>query len=72
MNKEFSPENLIILQARLADATAALESFTAALEGSRSKINASTEEMTALFKLISRGARDWKEKTEAFGREPRP
>jgi hypothetical protein len=72
MNKDFSPENLIILQAHLADATAALDSFTASLEGSQSKINASAEEITALFQLISRGARDWKEKTEAFGREPRP
>jgi hypothetical protein len=56
----------------LADATAALDSFTASLEGSQSKINASAEEITALFQLISRGARDWKEKTEALGREPRP
>ncbi len=72
MNKEFSLENLIILQAHLADATAALDSFAASLEGSQSKINASAEEITALFQLISRGARDWKEKTEAFGREPRP
>jgi paraquat-inducible protein B len=72
MNKDFSPENLIILQVHLADATAALDSFTASLEGSQSKINASAEEITALFQLISRGARDWKEKTEAFGREPRP
>ncbi len=72
MNKNFSPENLIILQAHLADATAALDSFAASLEGSQSKINASAEEITALFQLISRGARDWKEKTEAFGREPRP
>ena len=72
MNKEFSSENLIILQAHLSDTTAALESFTASLEGSQSKINASAEEITALFQLISRGARDWKEKTEAFGREPRP
>lgn len=72
MNKDFSSENLIILQAHLADATTALESFTLALEGSKSKINASTDEITALFQLISRGARDWKEKTEAFGREPRP
>ena len=72
MNKDFSPENLIILQAHLADATAALDSFAASLEGSQSKINASAEEITALFQLISRGARDWKEKTEAFGREPRP
>jgi hypothetical protein len=72
MNKEFSPENLIILQAHLADATAALESFTASLEGSKSKINTTADEITALFELISRGARDWKEKTQAFGREPRP
>ena len=72
MNKEFSPENLIIIQARLADTTAAFDSFTASLEGSQSNINASAEEITALFQLISRGARDWKEKTEAFGREPRP
>ncbi|MEI7603032.1 MAG: MlaD family protein [Opitutae bacterium] len=72
MNKNFSPENLIILQVHLADATAALDSFTASLEGSQSKINASADEITALFQLISRGARDWKEKTEAFGREPRP
>ncbi|MSR72658.1 MAG: MCE family protein [Opitutales bacterium] len=72
MNKDFSPENLIMLQAHLADATAALDSFAASLEGSQTKINASAEEITALFQLISRGARDWKEKTEAFGREPRP
>ena len=72
MNQNFSPENLIILQAHLADATAALDSFSASLEGSQSRINASADEITALFRLISRGARDWKEKTEAFGREPRP
>jgi len=72
MNKEFSSENLIILQAHLSDTTAALESFTASLEGSQSKINASAEEITALFQLISQGARNWKEKTEGFGREPRP
>lgn len=72
MNKDFSPENLIVLQVHLADATAALDSFAASLEGSQTKINASAEEITALFQLISRGARDWKEKTEAFGREPRP
>lgn len=71
-NQNLSSENLIILQAHLADATAALDSFTASLEGSQSKINASADEITALFQLISRGARDWKEKTEAFGREPRP
>ncbi len=72
MNEDFSPENLIMLQVHLADATAALDSFAASLEGSQTKINASAEEITALFQLISRGARDWKEKTEAFGREPRP
>lgn len=72
MNQDFSAENLIILQMHLADASAALNSLAASLEGNQAKITASANEWTALFKQISLGARDWKEKTEALGREPRP
>ncbi len=65
-------ETLAILQASLADAGAALASFSAALEGSQSRMNAASAEFSELFRAVSAAARTWTKKAAGLTTEPRP
>ena len=60
------------LQVRLADARAALESFTAAMEGSEAKMNGTAAEVADLFKAVSEAARGWTKKARGLTTEPQP
>lgn len=60
------------LQVRLADARAALESFTASMEGSEAKMNGAAAEVADLFKAVSEAARGWTKKARGLTTEPQP
>ncbi len=65
-------ETLALLQARLADAAAALASFGAALEGSQSGMTAAAGDLSGVFRAVSEGARTWKKKAAGLTTEPQP
>lgn len=65
-------ETLALLQARLADAAAALASFGAALEGSQTTMNAAAGDVSGVLRAVSEGARTWKKKAAGLTTEPRP
>ncbi len=65
-------ETLALLQARLADAAAALASFGAALDGSQSGMTAAAGDLSGVFRAISEGARTWKKKAAGLTTEPQP
>jgi len=65
-------KTLAILQTSLADAGAALASFSAALEGSQSRMNAASAEFSELFRAVSAAARTWTKKAAGLTTEPRP
>ncbi len=65
-------ETLALLQARLADAAAALASFGAALEGSQAGMTTAAGELSGVFRAVSEGARTWKKKADGLTTEPRP
>ena len=65
-------ETLALLQVRLADASAALASFGAALEGSQSSMSSAAGEVSGVFRAVSEGARTWKKKAAGLTTEPQP
>jgi len=65
-------ETLSLLQARLADAAAALASFGAALEGSQAGMTAAAGDLSGVLRAVSAGAQTWKKKAEGLTTEPRP
>ena len=65
-------ETLALLQVRLADAAAALASFGAALEGSRSGMTAAAGDVSGVLRAVSEGARTWKKKAAGLTTEPQP
>jgi hypothetical protein len=71
-NKDFDLEGIAKMRKSLADATAAMDSFTTSLENSQSKISSASTEMSDLFKTVSKGAREWRRKTQALSTEPTP
>jgi hypothetical protein len=60
------------LQVRLADAGAALVSFSASLEGSQARMHAASAEFSELFRAVSETARTWSKKAGGLTTEPRP
>jgi ABC-type transporter Mla subunit MlaD len=65
-------ETLALLQVRLADAGAALASFSASLEGARDRMGASSDEVSRLFRAVSEAARQWSRKAAGLTTEPAP
>lgn len=65
-------ESLALLQVRLADAGAAMASFSASLEGSKAKMTESAAEVTGVFKSISELAQAWSKKARRLTTEPLP
>jgi len=71
-DRQMDDETLALLQVRLADAGAALASFTASLEGSQSGMNAASAEFSELFRAVSAAAKTWSKKSAGLTTEPRP
>ncbi len=71
-NKDFDLEGIAKMRKSLAEATAAMDSFTASLENSQGKLSSASTEMSDLFKAVSKGAREWRRKTQALSTEPTP
>ena len=65
-------DSMAVLQVRLADAAAAMGSFTAALEGSQQKMEAASGELSGVMRAISELARQWSKKAAGLSTEPRP
>lgn len=65
-------ETLALLQARLADAAAALASFGAALEDSQATMTSAADDVSGVLRAVSEGARTWKKKAAGLTTEPRP
>lgn len=65
-------ETIGLLQVRLADARAALEAFTASMEGSEAKMNGTAAEVAELFQAVSAAARAWTKKARGLTTEPQP
>jgi hypothetical protein len=65
-------ETLALLQVSLADAGAALASFSASLEGSQTHLNTASTEFSELFRAVSAAARTWSKKAASLTTEPRP
>lgn len=70
--RQTDDESLALLQVSLADAGAALASFSAALEGSQTRMNAASAEFSELFRAVSAAARTWSKKAAGLTTEPRP
>ncbi len=70
-DRNLDDETLALLQVRLADAGAALASFSASLEGSQARMNASSEEFSDLFRAVSAAAKTWSKKAAGLTTEPR-
>lgn len=64
--------SVVRLRKSLAEATAAFDALAVRLESSQAKLNVTATDMTDLFKLISKGAREWHRKTQALSTEPQP
>lgn len=71
-DRKLDDETLVLLQVRLADAGAALASFSAALEGSRASMNSASGEASDLFRAVSEKARQWTKKAAGLTTEPLP
>jgi paraquat-inducible protein B len=71
-DREMDDETLALLQVSLADAAAALASFSASLEGSQTRMNAASAEFSELFRAVSEAARTWSKKAAGLTTEPRP
>lgn len=71
-DRQLNGETIGLLQVRLADARAALESFTASMEGSEAKMNGTAAEVAELFKAVSEAARGWTKKARGLSTEPMP
>jgi len=71
-DRKMDDETLALLQVRLADAGAALASFSASLEGSQTRMNATSAEFSELFRAVSEAARTWSKKAAGLTTEPRP
>ncbi len=71
-DRKMDDETLALLQVRLADAGAALASFSASLEGSQDRMNATSAEFSELFRAVSEAARTWSKKAAGLTTEPRP
>jgi paraquat-inducible protein B len=70
-DRNVDDETLALLQVRLADAGAALASFSASLEGSQARLNAASAEFSELFRAVSAAARTWSKKAAGLTTEPR-
>ena len=71
-DRRLDGESIGQLQVKLADARAALESFTASMEGSEAKMNGAAAEVADLFKAVSEAARIWTKKARGLTTEPQP
>jgi ABC-type transporter Mla subunit MlaD len=71
-DRRLDGETIGQLQVRLADARAALESFTASMEGSEAKLSGTAAEVADLFKAVSEAARTWTKKARGLTTEPQP
>lgn len=71
-DRKMDDETLALLQVSLADAGAALASFSASLEGSQAHLNAASTEFSELFRAVSAAARTWSKKAAGLTTEPRP
>jgi hypothetical protein len=71
-DRKMDNETLALLQVSLADAAAALASFSASLEGSQARTNAASAEFSELFRAVSEAARTWSKKAAGLTTEPRP
>jgi len=71
-DRKMDDETLALLQVSLADAGAALASFSASLEGSQTRLNAASMEFSELFRAVSEAARTWSKKAAGLTTEPRP
>ena len=71
-DRKMDDESLALLQVSLADAGAALASFSASLEGSQTHLNAASTEFSELFRAVSAAARTWSKKAAGLTTEPRP
>jgi len=71
-DRQMDDETLALLQVRLADAGAALASFSASLEGSQSRMSAASAEFSELFRAVSSAAKTWSKKAAGLTTEPRP
>jgi len=71
-DRKMDDETLALLQVSLADAGAALASFSASLEGSQTHLNAASTEFSELFRAVSTAARTWSKKAAGLTTEPRP
>ncbi|MEY3110513.1 MAG: hypothetical protein RLY37_228 [Verrucomicrobiota bacterium] len=71
-DRKMDDETLALLQVSLADAGAALASFSASLEGSQTHLNTASTEFSELFRAVSAAARTWSKKAASLTTEPRP
>jgi hypothetical protein len=71
-DRKMDDETLALLQVSLADAGAALASFSASLEGSQTHLNAASTEFSEVFRAVSSAARTWSKKAAGLTTEPRP
>ncbi len=71
-DRKMDDETLALLQVRLADAAAALASFSTSLEGSQAHLNAASKEFSELFRAVSAAAQTWSQKAAGLTTEPRP
>jgi hypothetical protein len=71
-DRKMDDETLALLQVRLADAGAALASFSTSLEGSQDRLNAASAEFSTLFRAVSEAAKTWSKKAAGLTTEPRP
>lgn len=71
-DRKLDDETLALLQVSLADAGAALASFSASLEGSQTRLNGAAAEFSELFRAVSAAARTWSKKAAGLTTEPRP
>lgn len=67
-----SPERVALLQARLAEASAALGSFAASLESSRRVMEGASSDLSAAFRAVSEAALSWRAKARGLTTEPVP
>lgn len=72
LDERLDEETLALLQVRMIDAAAALASFSAALEGSRERMEAPAKEVAELLRSVSEVARVWSRKVRGLSPEPVP
>ena len=71
-DRKMDNETLALLQVSLADAAAALASFSTSLEGSQTRMNAASAEFSELVRAVSEAARTWAKQAAGLTPEPRP